>query len=67
MIQKGSLWITPIHMIYTKTIPTIPHHTILLKEDPRPLVTVSTNVMIVVHFAKVSTLYPQLVISLLAK
>jgi hypothetical protein len=25
MIQKGSLWITPIHMIYTKTIPTITH------------------------------------------
>jgi hypothetical protein len=29
MIQKGgSLWITPIHMIYIKTTPTIPHHTI---------------------------------------
>jgi hypothetical protein len=27
MIQKWSLWITPIHMIYTKTIPTItPYH-----------------------------------------
>jgi hypothetical protein len=37
------------------------------KEDPRPLVTVSTTVMIVVHFAKVSALYPQVVISMLAK
>jgi hypothetical protein len=35
--------------------------------DPRPLVTVSTVVMTVVHFAKVSTLYPRVVISLLAK
>jgi hypothetical protein len=57
MIQKkGSLWITPIHMVYTKIISTIPHHNILSKEDPKPLVTVSTIVMTVVHFAKVSAL-----------
>jgi hypothetical protein len=35
--------------------------------DPRPLVTVSTAIIIVVHFAKVSALYPQVVISSLAK
>jgi hypothetical protein len=53
MIQKGSLWITPIHMIYIKIIPTISHYTIKSKEDPRPLVTASLAIMIVVHFAKV--------------
>jgi hypothetical protein len=44
-----------------------PNHTIWSKEDPRPLVTVSTVVMIVVHFTKVSALYPWVVISSLAK
>jgi hypothetical protein len=53
--------------MHTKTIPTIPHHTIYSKEDLRPLVTISTTVMIVVHFTKVSTLYPRVVISSLAK
>jgi hypothetical protein len=45
---------------------TIPHPkpTIL---DPRLLVTLSIAVMTVVHFAKVSALYPRVVISLLAK
>jgi hypothetical protein len=42
-----------------------PYH--LVKKDPRPLVTVSTAVMTVVHIAKVSVLYPQVVISSLAK
>jgi hypothetical protein len=55
MIEKGLVWITSIHMFYTKTIPTI------------PLVTVSTVVITVVHFAKVSALYPRVVISSLAK
>jgi hypothetical protein len=40
-------------MIYIKIIPTIPHYTIKSKEDPRPLVTASLAIMIVVHFAKV--------------
>jgi hypothetical protein len=48
-------------MIYTKTISTIPHHTVESKEDPIPLV------MTVVHFAKVSALYSRVVISSLAK
>jgi hypothetical protein len=37
------------------------------KEDPIPLITVSTVVMTVVHFVKVSALYPRVVISSLAK
>jgi hypothetical protein len=45
-------------MIYTKIIPTIPHYTIKSKEDPRPLVIASSAIVIVIHFAKVSTLYP---------
>jgi hypothetical protein len=36
---------------------------IKLKEDPRPLVTASSAIMIVVHSTEVSTLYPQVVIS----
>jgi hypothetical protein len=43
-----------------------PKHTIKSKEDPRPLVTVSTTIMIVVHFTKVSALYPRVVIASLA-
>jgi hypothetical protein len=35
MIQKGSLWITSIHMIYTKTIPTIAHRNHLIYEGSR--------------------------------
>jgi hypothetical protein len=35
--------------------------------DHNPLVTVSTTIMTVVHFAKVSILYPRVVISSLAK
>jgi hypothetical protein len=37
--------------------------TIYSREDPRPLVTASLAIMIVVHFAKVSALYPHVVIS----
>jgi hypothetical protein len=37
------------------------------KEDPKPLVSVSTTIMIVIHFAKVSAPYPRVVILSLAK
>jgi hypothetical protein len=49
----------------TKPYPTIPfpNHTIYYREDPRPLVTASSAIMIVVHSAEVSTLYPPVVIS----
>jgi hypothetical protein len=40
-----------------KTIPFL-DHTLYSTEDPRPLVTASSAIMIVVHFAKVNTLYP---------
>jgi hypothetical protein len=46
---------------------TIPNHTNYSKEDPIPRVTTSSAIMIVVHFAKVSALYPRVVISSLAK
>jgi hypothetical protein len=35
---------------------TIPNHINYYREDPRPLVTTSSAIMIVVHFAKVSVL-----------
>jgi hypothetical protein len=55
-------------MIYTKTITTIPHiKQLISREDPRPLMTVSSAIMIVVLFAKVNVLYPRVVISSLAK
>jgi hypothetical protein len=41
-----------------------PHR--LDQNHPRPLVTVSMTIMTVVQFAKVSTLYPRVVISSLA-
>jgi hypothetical protein len=37
------------------------------KEDSRPLITVSTTVMTVIHFVKVSIMYPRVVILSLAK
>jgi hypothetical protein len=42
---------------YTKTISnhSIPKHS---REDSRPLATASPTIMIVVHFAKVSVMYP---------
>jgi hypothetical protein len=47
------------------------NHPIPIQTKPssqkRILVTISMDVMTVVHFAKVSTLYPRVVISLLAK
>jgi hypothetical protein len=33
---------------------TIPNHTNYSREDPKPLVTASSTIMIVVHFAKVA-------------
>jgi hypothetical protein len=45
----------------------IHNHLVQSKEDPRPLVTISTTVMTVLHFAKISTLHPRVVISSLAK
>jgi hypothetical protein len=41
----------------------IPFPLIQSKEDPTPLVTSSSAIMIVVHFAKVSAPYPRIVIS----
>jgi hypothetical protein len=41
----------------------IPIQIICSKEDPRPLITVSSAIMIGVHSAEVSTLYPRIVIS----
>jgi hypothetical protein len=37
------------------------------KEDLRPLVTTSSAIMIVIHFTKVSAMYSQVMISLLAE
>jgi hypothetical protein len=57
------------HKDSTKTwpIPLHSHPNHLIKEDPRPLVTASLAIKIVVHSAEVSTLYPRVVISSLAK
>jgi hypothetical protein len=45
---------------YIKPYPShpLPNHTLYSREDPRPLVTASSAIMIVVHFAKDSALYP---------
>jgi hypothetical protein len=52
----------------TKLYQTISNHPIpkpylYSREDPRPLVTASSAIMIVIHSAKVSTLHPRVVIS----
>jgi hypothetical protein len=49
----------------TKPYPTIPfpNHTLYSREDPRPLVTTSLVIMIVIHSIEVSTMYPRVVIS----
>jgi hypothetical protein len=54
---------------YTEPYTTIPfpNSTIYSREDPRPLVTTSSAIMIVVHSTDVSTLYPRVVISSLAE
>jgi hypothetical protein len=63
MIHKGAKRaqrITWYHKAIPKPYPTIPfpNHTIYSREDPRPLLTASSAIMIVVDFAKVSALYP---------
>jgi hypothetical protein len=57
--------ITWYHKAIPKPDPTIPflNHTLYSREDPRPLVSTRSAIMIVVHFAKVSALYPRVVIS----
>jgi hypothetical protein len=54
---------------YTEPYLTIPfpNHTLYFRENPRPLVTASSAITIVVHSAEVSTLYPRVVISSLAE
>jgi hypothetical protein len=50
----------------TKPYPTIipfPNHTLYSREDPRLLVPASSAIMIVVHSADVSTIYPRVVFS----
>jgi hypothetical protein len=57
------------HTAHTKTIPKpcsslpFPNHTLYSREDSRPLVTASSVIKIVVRFAKLSALYPRIVIS----
>jgi hypothetical protein len=71
MIHKGAQRVTKDtknHMVpqsYTEPYPTIPfpNHTLYSREDPKLLVTTSSAIMIVVHFAKVRALYPRVVIS----
>jgi hypothetical protein len=68
MIHKEVTRSTKDHTVpqkYTKPYPTIPflNHTFYSRKDLRPLVTASLAIIIVVHFAKVSALYPQVVIS----
>jgi hypothetical protein len=65
MVQR----ITQYHKAIPKPYPTIPfpNHTLYSREDPRPLVTTSSAIMIVVHFEKISTLYPRIVISSLIR
>jgi hypothetical protein len=62
--------ITKLHQKSSRsnTMPhPIPFPLIKTKEDLIPLVTLSMAIMTVVHFAKISTLYPRVVISSLAK
>jgi hypothetical protein len=69
MIHKGAQRVskdtkgTKDHTVpqsYTKPYSTIPflNHTLYSRGDPRPLVTASSAIMIVIHFAKVTALYP---------
>jgi hypothetical protein len=78
LIHKGAQRVTKdtkgtkdhtVSQSYTEPYPTIPlpNHTLYSREDPRPLVTVSLAIMIVVHSAEVSTMYPRVVILSLAK
>jgi hypothetical protein len=66
MIHKGAQRITQLHKYYTinhnQTYSTSNPYNL---EDSKPLLTTGSAIMIVVYFAKVSTLYPHVVISLL--
>jgi hypothetical protein len=63
MIHKGSQRTQRAQMItqYHKAIPFL-NHTLYSMDDPRPLVNASSSIMVVVHFIKVSNLYPRVVI-----
>jgi hypothetical protein len=70
MIQNGSLWITPIHMIYNKTIPTIPYHTIphhLVKRGSQTTCNCKHDYHDSCTLCKLSALYPRVVISSMAE
>jgi hypothetical protein len=58
--HKGSHRSTKLYQYHAQ-----PFHTQAIKsrDDPKPLVIASSTIMIVVYFAKVSTLYPHVVIS----
>jgi hypothetical protein len=62
MICKGAQTVIKGSQIFHKEY-TIPNHTNYSREDPKPLVTTSLAIMIVVHTTEVSTLYPRVVIS----
>jgi hypothetical protein len=71
LIHKGAQRVTKgtndhtVPQSYTKPYPTIPFpkHTLYSREDPRPLVTASSVIMIVIHSIEISILYPHIVIS----
>jgi hypothetical protein len=52
MGTKGPHVTTKLYKPYP-TIP-FPNHTLYSREDPRPLITASSTIMIVVHFAKLA-------------
>jgi hypothetical protein len=62
---KGAQRITQYHKAIPKPFRTIPfwNHTLYSREDPRLLAIASSAMMIVVHFAKFSSLYQGVVIS----
>jgi hypothetical protein len=73
LINKGAQRVTKdtkgtndhtVPQSYTEPYPTIPfpNHTLYSMEDNRPLVSARSAIMIVVHSAKVSTLYPRVVV-----
>jgi hypothetical protein len=74
LIHKGAQKVTKntkgtkdhtVPQSYTEPYPIVPfpNHTLYSREDPRPLVTASSAIMIVVHSVEISTLYSSIVIS----
>jgi hypothetical protein len=61
-VHKGSQRITQYHKAIPKLYP-FPNHTLYSREDPRPIITTRSAIMMVVHSAVVNTLYPSVVIS----